>query len=90
MFPGSQIEITLDDGTRVDVLHEVGGEKYATEIDFGRKWAEAGFQALWYGMKTGFKPGIGLICKTEKDNEHFNKLFKIIQKYNLPIGLWKI
>jgi len=56
---GGQVEVVLPDRTRCDCLTET----HAIEFDFGKKWAEAIGQALYYAIQTGKKPGIVLILE---------------------------
>ena len=79
-------EVINDDRTRVDCVTS----EYAIEVDYANKWYEAVGQSLHYGLKTGKKPGILLIMKTEKDIKYYNRLMKAIQHYSLPITVWTI
>src|SRR5512135_3315001 len=56
---GGQAEVALPDGTRADCITE----KNAVEFDFGKKWAEAIGQALYYSVQTGKRPGVVLILE---------------------------
>lgn len=50
-----EIEWRLDDGSRVDLVFEVGNESgpgmYACEIDWADKWAEGVGQSIYYTVK---------------------------------------
>jgi len=77
---GGVTEYTLDDGARVDCLTD----EYAIEFDFAPKWAEAIGQALYYGMKTGRKPGVVLIIE-HKDARFQKRLDTVAEKYNIKV-----
>lgn len=64
-------EFILPDRTRVDCLTD----EYAIEFDFGRKWAEAIGQSLYYGYMTDRRPAVVLIL--ERDEQRFVDRFKI-------------
>ena len=76
----------MTDGTRCDILTE----DYAMEVDFAHKWAEAIGQSLNYARLTGKRAGIVLIIKKNKDENHLDRVFKIIESYNLPIDIFSI
>lgn len=78
------MEYVLNDRTRVDCLTS----EYAVEFDFGHKWAEAAGQALYYGLKTGKKPGIVLILKESAEERYYNRLKLLADEYK--IKLWKM
>ena len=78
---GGKLEYTLDDRTRVDCLTDT----YAIEFDFAPKWAEAVGQSLYYGLKTGKKPGIVLIIEADEDDKHLKKLQPLAEKYGITI-----
>ncbi|MDO5304528.1 MAG: hypothetical protein Q4E87_03005 [bacterium] len=65
-----QIEYRLPDKTRVDCLTD----EYAIEFDYGNKWAEGIGQSLYYAKKTGKKPAIALILRSEKDNKYIERI----------------
>ncbi|MHC4620865.1 MAG: hypothetical protein ACYTEQ_24220 [Planctomycetota bacterium] len=52
-------ERRLWDRTRVDILTN----RWACEVDWAHKWAEAVGQAIWYSINTSRKPYIILLCK---------------------------
>ena len=75
-------EYLLDDNTRVDCLTD----EYAIEFDFGPKWAEAIGQALYYGIKTGRKPGVVLIL--EYENDRYEKRLNVVAKaHNITVWI---
>lgn len=80
---GGEMEVVLDDGARVDCLTR----HYAVEFDFCHKWAESIGQALYYGIKTGKKPAVVLICGPNDDA--FIKRFKTVAK-KYKIMMWKM
>lgn len=79
-------EVINDDRTRVDCVTS----EYAVEVDYASKWYEAVGQSLHYGIKTGKKPGILLIMKSDKDIKYYDRLMKAIDHYSLPITVWEI
>jgi hypothetical protein len=79
-----QMEYVLDDYTRVDCLTS----EFAVEFDFGRKWAEAAGQALYYALKTGKKPGVVLILKESSDGRYYKRMKRLADEYH--IKLWKM
>lgn len=76
-------EYVLDDKTRVDCLTC----EYAIEFDFAEKWAEAVGQALYYGLKTGKRPGIVLIMEKGKDLRHLKRLESLAEQYDIKIWI---
>ena len=78
------MEVILDDKTRVDCLTD----QYAVEVDFAPKWAEGIGQALFYGLKTGMRPGVLLIMEKDSDQRYLNRLILLAEKYN--ISTWTI
>lgn len=60
----AQMEVTLRDGTRVDLLNAT----HAIEIDYARKWAEGCTQALHYAHLTGKRPGLILLVTDKKSD----------------------
>ncbi len=83
---GGRTEVTLSDRTRVDCLTKT----YAVEVDFARKWAEALGQALYYGAKSGKKPGILIIIEKTSEVRFLKRLYFAIEEYHLPIQVWVI
>lgn len=63
LFPGCQIEATLSDGSRVDILTTT----HAIEADWPHK-IECIAQSLWYARMTGRKPGILLLLTGRKSD----------------------
>lgn len=77
-------ERRLWDNTRVDILTD----KWAVEVDWVEKWAEAIGQSLWYSCVTGKKAGICLLCKDIQNQ--FNLIYRchtICSNYNIDIWL---
>ena len=60
----AQMEVTLRDGTRVDLLNKT----HAIEIDYARKWAEGCAQALHYAHMTDKRPGLILLVSNKKSD----------------------
>ena len=81
-----KIEFTLDDGSRVDCETDT----HSIEFDFGKKWAEAIGQALYYSSKTGKQPGIVLIISEKSDGNKLEKIKIVARKYGIDIKLWSI
>lgn len=80
------IEYTLDDGSRVDCETDT----YSIEFDFGKKWAEAIGQALYYSSKTGKKAGIFLIISKKNDWKHLKKIKRTIKDKGIDIKIWTV
>jgi len=79
-----QTEVVLNDKARVDCLTD----QYAVEVDFAEKWAEGIGQALFYGVKTGRKPGVLLILENDGDERFIERLNLTAEKYG--ITTWTI
>lgn len=79
-------EVVLPDQTRCDCLTD----KNAIEFDFGKKWAEAIGQSLYYSLQTGKRAGVVLILEEPKDYKYFIRLNSTIQHFNLPIDTWQM
>ncbi len=77
------VEFVLPDRTRVDCLTA----SHAYEYDWGKKWAEAIGQSLWYAANTGRRAGIVLILRTPADHRGLQRLRRTISHYNLPIDV---
>ena len=81
-----QIEYRLPDKTRVDCLTD----EYAIEFDYGNKWAEGIGQSLYYAKKTGKKPAIALILRSEKDNKYIERINAVDKNIKVfPIKAYK-
>jgi hypothetical protein len=79
---GGVTEVVLNDNARVDCETD----EYAIEFDFASKWAESIGQALYYGIKTGKKPGVVLI--EEKKDQRFRDRLKIVSnKYKIHVWI---
>ena len=81
-----QTEYVLPDRTRCDCLTDT----HAIEFDFGKKWAEAIGQSLYYSLQTGKRAGVVLIAETKADHKFFIRLNSTVQCFNLPIDTWII
>ena len=77
------IEYRLKDKSRVDCLTK----EYAIEIDFGKKWAEAIGQSLYYSYITQKKAGIGIIVdiNNKADNRYLKRLYKVTNKLDIKV-----
>ena len=80
------IEYPLDDGSRVDCETNI----YSIEFDFGKKWAEAIGQALYYSSKTGKKAGIFLIIVKKRDWNNLEKIKRVIKTQGIDVKIWTI
>lgn len=76
----------MPDQTRCDCVTPT----HAIEFDFGKKWAEAIGQSLYYALQTGKKPGIVLILETPADYKYWIRLNTVIDQFSLPIDAWKV
>lgn len=78
-----KIEYRLKDKSRVDCLTS----KYAIEIDYGKKWAEAIGQSLYYALMTNKKAGIGIIIdiNSKADNRYLRRLYAVTKKLNIKV-----
>ncbi len=81
-----EVEHVLADRTRIDCLSET----HAIEYDWGKKWAEAIGQSLYYSAMTGKKAGIVLITNSRTKARYLNRLNKAIEAHNLAIDVWTI
>lgn len=79
-------EFRFPDKTRCDCLTDT----HAVEFDFGRKWAEAIGQALYYGFQADKRAGIVLIIEQPSDQKYWIRLNSVIEYYKLPIETWII
>ncbi len=78
-----QVEHILPDRTRVDCLTAT----HAVEVDFGKKWAEAIGQSLYYSHLTGLRPGVLLIVGPG-DSIHWLRTMMLAKKYGIDV--WTI
>ncbi|MEB2846769.1 hypothetical protein [Endobacterium cereale] len=85
---GMRTEVSLPNGTRADCI----GRKYAVEVEYSNKWAEAIGQALSYSAATGKKPGIILVCRQNmgeaKCQSHELLIRETAARWRLPIAVW--
>lgn len=82
---GGEREYCLPDRTRIDILTS----KYAIEIDYAYKWAEAVGQALYYAEISNRTPGIILIlAKRANYTAYIKRACLLATKYN--IAVWTI
>ncbi len=81
-----KIEYSLDDGSRVDCETNT----HSIEFDFGKKWAEAIGQALYYSSQTGKKAGIFLIITETNDWKHLEKIKKVIKNKGIDVKIWTV
>jgi hypothetical protein len=78
-----KIEYRLIDKSRIDCLTS----EYAIEIDYGKKWAEAIGQSLYYSYMTNRKAGIGIIVdlKSKSDSRYLKRLYEVTKKLNIKV-----
>lgn len=76
-----EMEVVMDDGTRVDCLTET----HAIEVDFARKWYEGVMQALHYARLTGKRAAVALIIESPEDEKYFRRMREDIEFYRLPV-----
>ncbi len=81
---GGVNEKVLTDRTRVDCLLP----RYAVEVDFAPKWAEAMGQALHYGRMTGRTPAVLLILRKPGDERFARRLQADALHWGLPLVVW--
>lgn len=81
-----EIEHVLSDRTRVDCLTNT----HAIEYDWGKKWAEAIGQSLYYSAMTGKKAGIVLITNPRTKDRYLKRLNKAIESHSLDIDVWTV
>jgi hypothetical protein len=74
------MEYRLFDNTRVDCLTS----KYAIEVDWSKKWAEAVGQSLYYANITQKTPAIALIVG-KYDKRYLKRLRVLTKKYNIKL-----
>lgn len=83
---GGRIEVIMPDKTRCDCVTF----RYAVEVEFARKWAEAITQTLHYARLTGKRPGIVFICRRQSDLINIARAVDNIKFYKLGIKIWRI
>jgi len=66
----ARTEVVMSNGTRCDIIYS----RWAIEVDFADKWAEAIGQCLHYSALTGKKPGVLLIMENEGDDRYLERL----------------
>lgn len=81
---GGITEYRLWDKTRVDCVTK----RYAIEVDFAKKWAEAIGQSLYYAKTLKKEPAIALIIDFKKEKRFIRRLRKAIE--GLEIRLYFI
>jgi hypothetical protein len=80
---GGEIEVTLPDRTRVDLLTR----NHAFEVDRARKWPQAIGQSLHYARMTDRRPAIVLLSRAEDGGRYFRRIVGVIESFELPILL---
>ena len=78
------MEYSLKDKTRVDCLTN----NYAIEVDWGKKWAQAVGQSLYYSEMTNRKAGIALIISS-KEKRFIKRVNKLANKFDIEIFIIK-
>lgn len=82
---GGEAEVVLENRTRVDCLTD----RYAVEVDFGPKWAQAIGQALYYAERTGRRPGIVLVLE-DGGERYLRRLREATEGQGLEIRVWVV
>ncbi len=78
----AQTEVALPDRTRVDLLND----RYAIEVDFARKWAEAVGQSLHYADATGKEPAIILLVRNPSREQRYLRILEpLCQKHGITL-----
>ncbi len=85
-YCNGKIEYIMPDRTRCDCLTDT----HAIEYDFGKKWAEAIGQSLYYSLQTGRRAGIVLIIDDPEEIRYWIRLNSTIIHFKLPIDTWKV
>ncbi len=81
-----KIEYVLPNKTRIDCLTDT----HAIEYDWGKKWAEAIGQSLYYSAMTNKKAGIVLIVNERTKDRYLKRVMKAVNDKNLDIDIWTI
>ena len=77
-------ERQLWDRTRIDILTD----KWAFEVDWAYKFAEAVGQAQWYGLNSSRQPGIILLVKDRNDDaKYIYRCRAVCVALNMPLWL---
>ena len=79
-----QTEVRLANGTRADIVTD----KYAIEVDFGAKWAEAIGQSLSYGIELEKQAGILLVIKDESEIRFLERLMPVAVEHGIQVWIW--
>jgi hypothetical protein len=77
------MEHVLSDKARVDCLTS----EYAVEMDFAPHAYESIGQALYYGIKTGKKPGVVLIMEKPGDGVFLERLEAVAKQYGIKVWI---
>ena len=81
---GGQTEVRLANGTRADIVTD----KYAIEVDFGAKWAEAIGQSLSYGIELKKQAGILLVLKGDEEIRFLERLMPVAIQHGIQVWIW--
>ena len=79
-----QTEVRLANGTRADIVTD----KYAIEVDFGAKWAEAIGQSLSYGIQLEKQPGVLLVISGEDEIRFLERLMTVAVEHGIQVWIW--
>lgn len=63
-------------------------QKYAIEVDFIEKWAEAIGQSLAYAAMMDLEPGILFIIRRPEDYQQLRKFYEATKFINVHIRVW--
>ena len=80
---GGNIEVTLEDLTRVDLLTAT----HAWELEYAWNWQEGIGQSLHYALLTNLTAGIILIVEHEREWKFVEALEGLIEAYELPVDV---
>lgn len=80
-------EVIQWDSTRIDMVTS----RYAIEVDWAPKWAEAIGQSLYYSLVSGLDPGIILLVKNmKKEARYVYRCQTVCTKYGITLFVEKV
>lgn len=85
MWPGSQVEHRLPDGSRVDILTS----DHAWEVEWADKWQEAIGQAVFYALATNRSPGIVLLLRG-RHQTHWLRCLLVCRRLGIDLVSWHV
>ena len=82
---GGELEHPTFDRSRVDIITD----KYAYEVDWADKWAEAVGQSLYYAAATEREPAIILLIKDrEKERKYYLRCLVVCARHHIHLETW--